>query len=49
MRVFEQDDSDENNKMLGVERRKANFEKNLVLGFVVISIPLWFFVLRHET
>lgn len=47
MRVFEEDDSDPDNKALGVEKMKANFEKNLVIGFILLLVPLWFGVLRH--
>ncbi len=46
MRTFEEDDSDLDNKALALEKRKADFEKNLVIGFIIVFIPMWFGVLR---
>ncbi len=49
MRTFEEDDSDPDNKALAVEKIKADFEKNLVIGFIIVFVPLWFTVLRYHT
>lgn len=48
-RVFEEDDSDPENKILAKERAKVDFEKKLIYLSCAGLLAAWFIYFRHKT
>lgn len=48
MREFEEDDDDPNRKRYAEVERKANTEKNILVGLSILTIIGWFAVGRYQ-
>jgi hypothetical protein len=48
MRVFEEDDYDEDKKIIGKCRKESEGEKKVLFGTIVLFALVWVFYLRNE-
>lgn len=48
-KVFEEENYDEDKKILAQNVRETNLEKKVLFGSISLFVPLWFIYLRYKT